>query len=206
MSVRLGLLAVLTSGPRHAYDLRSEFESRTARAWQLNMGQVTTTLASLVKAGLAEELPDASDRGAPRFAATARGREEVARWWATGTDRLTPAREETTIKLALAVTDPAVDVESVLQAQRLATMAALRDLTRLKPANVDDAADLAWDLTLDNMLFAAEAELRWLDHVAERMRRRPPRGRNSGAARTEPMSSGATESLQDESLPDGAAP
>lgn len=173
MSIRMGLLAVLASGPRHAYDLRQEFERRTSGAWNLNMGQVSTTLASLVKAQLAAELPDSTESGAPRYAITAEGQQTVSSWWTQGVDRLAPAREEATIKVALAMTDPTVDMAAVLYAQRVAAMSAIRDLTRLKPPLVQDDAELAWDLTVDRQIFAAEAELRWLDHVTRRVGERP---------------------------------
>ena len=80
----------------------------------------------------------------------------------------------TAIKLALAVTVPGVDVGSVIQQQRSATMAALQDYTRLKRArttDVQDPADMAWTLVLDSLVFAAEAEVRWLDHCEARLRR-----------------------------------
>ncbi|MTA12752.1 MAG: PadR family transcriptional regulator, partial [Actinobacteria bacterium] len=35
MSVREGLLALLTAGPKHGYQLRQEFESATAGVWPL---------------------------------------------------------------------------------------------------------------------------------------------------------------------------
>ena len=47
-------------------------------------------------------------------------------------------------------------------------MAALQDYTRLKrpaaPSPPSRPADLAWRLVLDSLVFAAEAEIRWLDH------------------------------------------
>lgn len=47
MAVREGLLALLDDRPRHGYDLRAEFEARTAHLWNLNSGQVYTTLDRL---------------------------------------------------------------------------------------------------------------------------------------------------------------
>ncbi len=52
MSVRHSLLALLEEGPRYGYQLRSEFEHRTAAAWPLNVGQVYSTLARLERDGL----------------------------------------------------------------------------------------------------------------------------------------------------------
>ncbi|MCA1781231.1 MAG: hypothetical protein LC679_03385 [Intrasporangiaceae bacterium] len=83
-------------------------------------------------------------------------------------DRSESPRDELVIKLALAVTVPGVDVARVVQVQRTATLGHLRDLTRLKvraaPSH-DGPNEHAWRLVLDNHIFAAEAEVRWLDHV-----------------------------------------
>jgi len=168
MSVREGLLAVLTERPMHAYELRGEFERRTTSAWPLNMGQVTVTLGSLVKAGLAEAEPDGD---APvRYRVTDAGRAQVRAWWLAAADRATPAREEVSIKLALALADPEVDVAAVIANQRAATLGAMQDLTRLK-REATEPDDLGWRLTLDRMIFAADAEVRWLDHVREQVAR-----------------------------------
>ena len=57
-------------------------------------------------------------------------------------------------------------VAAVIQRQRSATMAALQDHTRRKRATTD----LAFGLVLDSLIFAAEAEVRWLDHCEARLR------------------------------------
>ena len=67
------------------------------------------------------------------------------------------------------MTVPGVDVVRLVQAQRTETLRALRDLTRLKAGVGPGADDLAWSLVLDNLVFAAEAEVRWLDHVEARV-------------------------------------
>jgi hypothetical protein len=53
----------------------------------------------------------------------------------------------------------------------------LQQLTRLKQS-VDPATDLAWLMVVENQLFAAEAEIRWLDQVEASVRRygRPDAG------------------------------
>lgn len=181
MSVRQGFLALLSEQPMHGYQLRQEFEARTGGTWPLNIGQAYTTLSRLERDGLVEPLTDqdtsVSDGGAPeRFTLTDAGRAEVADWWARPVDRAAPARDELAIKLALAVTVPGVDVRSVVQRQRHETMRSLHDLTRLKSSSRSAGGtgrtlaasgdnDLAWSLVLDSMIFAAEAEVRWLDHV-----------------------------------------
>ncbi|GAA6524642.1 PadR family transcriptional regulator [Intrasporangium sp. DVR] len=180
MSVRQGLMALLAQEPMYGARLRAEFEARTGGTWPLNVGQVYTTLARLERDGLVVA-SGGDDEGRIEYALTDSGRAETSRWWLTPVTRDASPRDELVIKLALAVTLPGVDVAAVVQAQRTATLRHLRDLTRLK-ARADEPADgrdLAWSLVLENHLFAAEAEARWLDHIESalaRHRGRMPRG------------------------------
>jgi DNA-binding PadR family transcriptional regulator len=171
MTVRNALLALLEQGPMYGYQLRAEFERRTGSTWPLNVGQVYTTLSRLERDGFVEGTGADGD-GHVMYVATAAGRDEAAAWFTTPVARTQPPRDELAIKLALAVTVPGVDVGTVIQQQRSATMAALQDYTRLKrgaSGQTDD--DLAWGLVLDSLVFAAEAEIRWLDHCEARVRR-----------------------------------
>lgn len=187
MSVKQGLMALLAEQPMYGAQLRSEFEERTGGTWPLNVGQVYTTLARLERDGLVEPEGVADDEGRISYSLTDAGRAEVGSWWKTPVDRDNTPRDELTIKLALAVTVPGIDVQAVAQTQRTATLRHLHDLTRLKQdvlrrqreaeksasvRDVDDARrDLAWLLVLENLIFAAEAEVRWLDHVETTLHR-----------------------------------
>ncbi|WP_330474910.1 PadR family transcriptional regulator [Terrabacter sp. C0L_2] len=175
MSVKQGLLALLAEEPMYGARLRSEFEARTGGTWPLNVGQVYTTLARLERDGLVEPVGGSDDEGRIAYRLTEAGRSEIESWWLTPVDRDSTPRDELVIKLALAVTSPGVDVQRVVQTQRTATLKHLRDLTRLKSRASDepDAHDLAWLLVLENLLFAAEAEVRWLDHVESTLSRMP---------------------------------
>ncbi len=185
MSVKQALLALLEQGPKYGYQLRTEFEERTGATWPLNVGQVYTTLARLERDGLVQQVDgagsDAADTGGPGpdghvvYRVTDQGRAEVLAWFTTPVPRTQPPRDELAIKLALAVTVPGVDVGTVIQQQRSATMSALQDYTRLKRTGPDaapqDASSLAWSMVLDSLVFSAEAEIRWLDHCEARLRR-----------------------------------
>jgi len=172
MSIRQGLLALLEQGPRYGYQLRAEFEERTGSTWPLNIGQVYTTLDRLVRDGLVTEVGH-DDAGRVTYAITDVGRASVATWFATPIRHSDRPRDELAIKLAMAATVPNVDVRAVVQAQRTESMAVLRDYTRLKSTRTlsDADGDLAWSLVLDSLVFAAEAEVRWLDHVETRLLR-----------------------------------
>lgn len=177
MSIRYSLLALLSEGDAYGYVLRSRFEDLTGGVWPLNIGQVYTTLARLERDGLVTDA-GADDDGRVMYALTEAGRADLAGWWAVPVARTDRPRDELAIKIALAVTTPGVDAGAVLQTQRAATMRSLQDLTRLKRhgsgANAGGGAgggvaggapsDLSWRLVLESMVFAAEAEIRWLDH------------------------------------------
>lgn len=167
MSVKHALLAVLTEGPAGAYRLREQFERRTGGTWPLNMGQVSTTLDRLIRDGLVE--PADGEGEVQQYALSTAGRVELDGWWSHPVDRSVAAREELAMKLAIAVTVPGVDVAGMVQAQRSETVRSMQAMTRLKSDVPDE--DLAWGLLLDHMIFVAEAEVRWLDHVETRVAR-----------------------------------
>ena len=169
MGVRHGLLALLDEGPAYGYQLKAAFEERTGGTWPLNIGQVYTTLARAERDGLVAQL-EADDEGRIVYEITVAGRHEVARWFAAPVRRDVAPRDELTIKLALAVTAPGVDVGAIVQAQRSETMRTLQSLTRLKIDGAD-SPDTAWLLVLERLIFDAEAEARWLDHIEARLRR-----------------------------------
>lgn len=228
MSVRSGLMALLAEGEKYGAQLRTEFEDRTGGTWPLNVGQVYTTLDRLVRDGLVETAEADAD-GRTTYRLTDAGRRHLSTWWSTPVDRTSTPRDELTIKLALAVTAPGVDVRAVVQTQRTATLRHLRDLTRLKrealggrtegaaearahpgtggpgrPATSTGAdSGLAWLLVLENLVFSAEAEVRWLDHVEAMLARRraaspppswppPPRPHDATAPETVGRTVGGT--------------
>jgi DNA-binding PadR family transcriptional regulator len=176
----------------YGYQLRQEFEGRTGATWPLNIGQVYTTLSRLQRDGLVVERE--RHDGSVVYGLTGAGREEVARWWSTPVERGAPARDELAIKLALAVTVPGVDVTAVVQRQRAETLHALQEYTILTARALDDVerdgagGHLSWLLILDSLVFGAEAEVRWLDHVEQRLAAaaRTPRRTTAGhSARTD---------------------
>ncbi|MFD0023094.1 PadR family transcriptional regulator [Streptomyces sp. NPDC058382] len=186
MSIRHGLLALLERGPRYGSQLRTEFESRTGSTWPLNVGQVYTTLSRLERDGLVAQDGE-DDQGHALYSISDEGRDELRNWFETPVDRSSPPRDELAIKLAMAVGAPGVDIRAVIQSQRHHTVKAMQDYTRLKaqaltdvPANRDE---VAWLLVLEQLIFQAEAEARWLDHCEARL------VRLAEAAATEPETS-----------------
>lgn len=172
MSVRESLLALLADGPRHGYQLKSEFESRTAGVWPLNIGQVYTTLERLERDGLVTG-SDADTDGRRAFSLTRDGRDALDRFLASPSGDDTPSRDGLMLKVLMAIDTPGVDPIAVIGAERSSRMAALQGRRQqLREANVN--GDLAKRLAFDALIATAEAEIRWLDVCEERVLARPP--------------------------------
>lgn len=183
MSIRQGILAMLAEGPRHGYQLRVDFEERTGQTWPLNIGQVYTTLSRLERDGLVIAM-DGVDDSHKRYAITDQGRADLASWFATPVHREDRPRDELAIKLAMAAELPGTDLHAVVQAQRTDTMRALQDYTRLRRRHDESDEGMSWPIVLDSLIFATEAEIRWLDACEERLSRSTakPRGRARAAS------------------------
>ena len=172
MSIRQSLLAILDQGPCYGYQLRTEFDRRTGSTWPVNVGQIYSTLDRLERDGLVTKAEADAD-GQIYYEITDAGSTEVADWLGSPVVRAAAARDELAIKLAIAVTLPGVDIAHVIQVQRAATLSSLQEYTRTKAASDDpeSAEELAWLLVIDSLIFAAEAEVRWLDHSESRLAR-----------------------------------
>jgi DNA-binding PadR family transcriptional regulator len=177
MSVKQSLLAILDQGACYGYQLRSEFDRRTGGTWPLNVGQIYGTLDRLERDGFVER-GEADDEGHVFWRITDAGREEVGAWLSTPVPAAKGTRDELAIKLALAATLPGIDVEAIIQTQRIASLRHLQELNRAKYSGSADTA-----------------EVRWLDHTEQRLRMTPiaplaladdpaRRGRPTKAART----------------------
>ena len=171
MSVRYGLLALLDEAPSHGYQLKTAFERRTGGNWALNIGQVYTTIQRLERDGFVEAMEGqaAADDDRREYRITPAGREQLAAWFDNPVVPEAPARDELTIKVLLAVAAGDVDVTTLIQRQRRASVEQLQAYTRRK-AKADPARDVAFLILLDNLIFRTEAEIRWLDACDARIR------------------------------------
>lgn len=174
MSVRQSLLAILDQGPCYGYQLKHEYARRTGASSSLNVGQIYNTLERLERDGLVTR-GGADERGHVYWSITGAGSEEVANWLASPVMRSPSTRDELAVKLAVAATLPGIDFAAVVRTQRAASLAQVQALrtARFYGESLGGPEELAWSLMTDSILFAAEAEARWLDHVEKRMAQHP---------------------------------
>jgi DNA-binding PadR family transcriptional regulator len=176
MSVREGLLALLSDGPRNGHQLKIEFEAATGGVWPLNVGQVYTTLDRLARDGLVRRARPNGDADAAGklYELTAAGREELAGWWQLVPAEEPPPRDELMLKVLFATTVGTAHALHVITEQRTALLALLQGHRRASRAAADDDASA---MVRDALVVRAEADLRWLDLCEARLHA-APKGRS----------------------------
>jgi DNA-binding PadR family transcriptional regulator len=165
MAVREGLLALLIEGPRHGYQLKSEFEAATGGVWPLNVGQVYTTLDRLERDGLIDH---DGDEARKTYHLTREGEHALGAWWdAVGVDE-PPPRDELMLKVLMAIERGPDHALAVITRQRTAALALLQQRRQAR-SRADTDESLAAALVTDALMVRAEADLRWLDRCESRI-------------------------------------
>jgi DNA-binding PadR family transcriptional regulator len=167
MTVPYTLLGLIEQATRHGYDLKQSYDRRFGEAKPIRFGQVYRALAQLVRDGLAEVVSVEPGAGPDRkrYAITPEGVADLDRWLSEPEDPQPQLQTVLFTKVVLALLSgrPA---ERFLDAQRAHHMAAMRDLTTARR----EATSAQGSLLADYQLFHIEADLRWIDHAAGRLR------------------------------------
>lgn len=193
MTVRDGLLALLDAGPRHGYQLKTEFEAATGGVWALNVGQVYSTLDRLHRDGLVVADP-AGDGEQRQYHLTAEGREALGAWWQAVPVGEPPPRDELQLKVLIAIERGRDHALGVITHQRSALTRLLLERRRERQAGTTPAAGrsrratltgsggdaLAAELVTDALIVRAEADLRWLDLCEARLSQSTPTDHRAG--------------------------
>ena len=170
MAVREGLLALLREGPRHGYQLKSEFEHATGGVWPLNVGQVYTTLDRLERDGLVELRGADASPGQKIYAITPAGREELGAWWEAVPADEPPPRDELMLKVLMAIDHGEAHALTVITHQRTVLLSLLQSKRRQRSRAGDEG--LPARLVTDALIARAEADLRWLDTCEAQLTRK----------------------------------
>ena len=175
MAVREGLLALLREGPRHGYQLKTEFEAATGGVWPLNVGQVYTTLDRLERDGF---VTMAEADGQKTYSITLAGVDELGAWWEAVPVDEPPPRDELMLKMLMAIEHGPQHALAVLTRQRSALRQLLSQRRRARPARSGSSTAggeaLAAALVTDALVVRAEADLRWLDLCEARLLEQRP--------------------------------
>ncbi|GAB3662831.1 PadR family transcriptional regulator [Streptomyces sparsus] len=167
--MRLPLLALLTRGPAHGYELKQDLEKLLGAAYpQPNVGQVYVTLGRLEKSGLIEG-EDVEQSGRPNkrtYRITDAGREAVLGWFEETTDE-PRVRDEFFMKLVLARQSGLADQIALINKQRRQYLNTMRDLSKL--AAVEDRDNRVAQLLIEGAMLHLQADLDWLERCQEEL-------------------------------------
>lgn len=161
----MALLGLLENGSRHGYDLKREYDEHFGADKPLAYGQVYTTLARLMKAGLIEV--DAIESGGgperKRYSITDDGVVDVDAWLTKPEAPQQYLQNTLYTKVVIALLSGR-DAHHILDVQRGSHIATMRELTTRKRSG-----DLIDTLICDHAIFHLEADLRWLELTASRL-------------------------------------
>ena len=183
MVIRHALLALLSEGPKHGFQLAQEFAAGTGDMWPLNTGQVYTTLQRLERDGLIES-DSAEVRTQNTYLITDPGRTELESWLRHPPDTTHPPRDELVIKVLVALRLPGVDAAQLTQVYRRHVVEAMQEYTRLKEDAPEE--DIGLLLVADAEIYRLDAIVRWLDAAEARIRRMPPLGERPATTTRQP--------------------
>jgi DNA-binding PadR family transcriptional regulator len=159
------LLSLLAQQSRHGYELKNHFEEALGGTWQVNFGQIYTTLGRLERDGLVqcETIPQADRPDKKVYSITAAGQAELEKWFATPVENVHRLRDEFFIKLVFYHLAGYGDVPTLIQEQRRLYMSRMRDLADFQ-ASVDEPYVT---LLVEGAMLHLEADLAWLDRCEE---------------------------------------
>ena len=164
--LRYLLLGLLAKGPAHGYELRTAVAEMFGGTWDLNIGQVYTTLSRLERDGLVESERVAQDSLPDRRVCTLTeaGAEALYDWMRQPAPAL-QLKQDLFAKVLLHGALDSGDPLLFIRLQRQRCLEALAQINALRA----DGTEPATALLMDGASYHVEADLRWLDDCEARL-------------------------------------
>jgi DNA-binding PadR family transcriptional regulator len=165
MPVKHALLALLAQRDLTGYELKVRFERTLGDFWQLNSGQVYSTLERLRRSALVARQKETGSVERSRYTLLPRGRRQLERWIASPTPRLRPVRDPLYVKLVFTPPErtPALLGSFVAEMRRYGdAVDTLGALVAREPLSTTGRA--RW-LVAEAARLQYDAQLRWLATV-----------------------------------------
>jgi DNA-binding PadR family transcriptional regulator len=165
MPVKHALLALLAQRDLTGYELKVRFERTLGDFWQLNSGQVYSTLERLRRGGLVVRRHEAGSVERTRYTLLPRGRRQLERWMMAPAPRLRPVRDPLYVKLVFSPPErvPALLASFVAETRRYGD--AIENLTALVAREPLSLSGRTRWLVTEAARLHYDAQLRWLANV-----------------------------------------
>jgi len=165
LSLKYGVLGLLKGEPLHGYEVKNRFEAMLGGTWEVNIGQIYTTLQRLERDGLVRPIGRRGDRGKLQYELSPEGHKALDQWLAQPDSGPQQLHEDIYVKLLLATRIANGNLQQLLGRQKRAYLQRLRDLNRLEErARRDGRVDLA--RLVRGALLHTEADLKWMDELS----------------------------------------
>ena len=159
------MLGLLKGEPLHGYEVKNRFEAMLGGTWEVNIGQIYTTLQRLERDGLVRPVGPRGDRGKLLYELSLEGQKALNQWLTEPDSGPQQLHEDIYVKLLLATRLANGDLTQLLGRQKRAYLQRLRDLNRLEErARRDGRLDLA--RLVRGALLHTEADLKWIDELS----------------------------------------
>ncbi len=174
MSVRYGVLGLLSAKEMHGYEVKAKFDELTGGFWRLNFGQVYSTLDRLVKEGLVQRAGEVVNGWPERklYRITTRGRDSLDDWVRRPVAQPRALRDDLFVRLLFCDRSSPDPILHLIDRHRDAYQMEMQKLSKRKAelSRLRSSESLSvTEVLIDAALFHAEAELRWLDHVEQKV-------------------------------------
>src|SRR5438105_3767080 len=167
VSLKYGVLGLLADEPLHGYEVKNRFESMLGGTWEVNIGQIYTTLQRLERDGWVRPVGKRGDRGKLLYELSLPGREALVDWLAQPDSGPQQLHKDIYVKLLLATRVANGGLPGLLGRQKRAYLQRLRDLNQLEArARRDGRNDLA--RLVRGALLHTEADIKWIEELSER--------------------------------------
>jgi DNA-binding PadR family transcriptional regulator len=165
LSLKYGVLGLLKEEPLHGYEVKSRFEEMLGGTWEVNVGQIYTTLQRLERDGLVRPRGVRGDRGKQTYELSPEGRKALDEWLGKPDSGPLQLHDEIYVKLLLAARIANGDLQGMLARQKRTYLQRLRDLNQLEErARRDGRTDLG--RLVRGALLHAEADLKWVEELS----------------------------------------
>src|SRR5215831_3779483 len=152
MSLKLGILGLLAEEPLHG--------------WEVNIGQIYSTLQRLERDNLVEAAGERGDRGKLAYQLTPLGRQTLDHWLSEPEAEPQQLHDDLFIKLALIRRLGNGNLQGLIDRQRRVYLQRIRDLSELeRRARAENRPDLL--LLIKGAVIHTEADIKWLDACLE---------------------------------------
>ncbi len=165
LSLKYGVMGLLAEESLHGYEVKNRFEAMLGGTWEVNIGQIYTTLQRLERDGLVRPAGPRGDRGKLLYELSPEGQKALKQWLAQPDSGPQQLHEDIYVKLLLATRIANGDLDGILARQKRTYLQRLRDLNRLEErARRDGRIDLA--RLVRGALLHTEADLKWIDELS----------------------------------------